>query len=189
MKQIQKHTEQKITREMTIGELVQDYPSVVEILLDEGVHCIGCGAAFWETIEQGLMGHGKTNEEIDEVIKKLNAAIPQELGNPEKLIVTDKAVNKLKEILKKNKKEGKMLRIEVTTGGCSGFKYGFRLVEKESKDDIVVEEQGVNILLDPESFSMLKGAKVDYVESLSGAGFKISNPNAERTCGCGQSFR
>lgn len=60
---------------MTIGELVQQYPSVVEILIEEGVRCVGCGAAHFETIEEGLSSHGKTEEEIDAIIEKLNKAI------------------------------------------------------------------------------------------------------------------
>ena len=60
---------------MTIGELVQLYPSVVEILIEEGVRCVGCGAAHFETIEEGLSSHGKTEEEIDAIIKKMNEVI------------------------------------------------------------------------------------------------------------------
>ncbi len=67
-----------ITKDMTIGELVQRYPSVVEILIEEGVRCVGCGAAHFETIEEGLSSHGKTEEEIDAVIKKMNEIIKKE---------------------------------------------------------------------------------------------------------------
>lgn len=63
---------------MTIGELVQRYPSVVEILIEEGVRCVGCGAAHFETIEEGLSSHGKTEEEIDVIIEKMNEAIKRE---------------------------------------------------------------------------------------------------------------
>lgn len=186
MEQIQ--AEQKITKDMTIGELVQKYPSTVEILLAEGVHCIGCGASYWETIEQGLAGHGKNEEEISAVVKKLNEAIPKEAGNSEILIITEKAANKLKEILKSQNKEGFGLRIQVTSGGCSGHQYSFDFEKNASEEDHVIEVSGVNFFVDAQSMPMLKGSKVDYVESLQGAGFKISNPNAKQTCGCGQSF-
>ncbi len=63
---------------MTIGELVQLYPSAVEILIEEGVRCVGCGAAHFETIEEGLASHGKTEEEIDAIIKKMNGIIKRE---------------------------------------------------------------------------------------------------------------
>ncbi|MBC8500368.1 MAG: DUF1858 domain-containing protein [Nanoarchaeota archaeon] len=72
MKQKQKVAKQKITKDMTIGEVAQNFPAAIEILLAEGVHCVGCGAAFFETIEQGLMVHGKSEKEIDKVLKRMN---------------------------------------------------------------------------------------------------------------------
>ena len=178
----------RINKDMTIGDLVQKYPSVTEILLGEGVHCVGCGASYSETIEQGLAGHGKTDEEIAEVVKRMNEAIPNEVGSSDKVIVTEKAANKLKEILKSQNKEGMGLRIQVMSGGCSGYQYGFDFEDTSKENDTVVEVSGVKFYIDNESLSMIRGAKVDYVESLQGAGFKISNPKAEHTCGCGQSF-
>jgi iron-sulfur cluster assembly accessory protein len=175
-----------ISRNMTIGELVQQYPSVVEVLLDEGVHCVGCGASYFETIEQGLAGHGKSDEEIDDVVKRLNEAIPKEDGNKEELIVTEKAASKLKELLKD--KQGMALRISVLKGGCSGYQYEFAFDDETNKDDKVFTISDVKFVIDNESFSKLKGARIDYLDSLTGAGFKVSNPNASHTCGCGQSF-
>ncbi|MBI2565228.1 iron-sulfur cluster insertion protein ErpA [Candidatus Woesearchaeota archaeon] len=181
-------TADKITKDMTIGELVQNYPSVVEIMLAEGVHCVGCGAAHWETIEQGLKGHGKTDKEVEEVVRKLNEAIPEEHGSSDKIIITSKAAVKLKEILKSQNKENMGLRIQVMPGGCSGFQYGFDFEESAKENDEVIEVEDVKFFIDTQSIQMLRGAKVDYVDSLQGAGFKISNPNAKATCGCGQSF-
>ncbi len=179
----------KITKDMTIGELVQKYPSCSEVLLEAGVHCVGCGAAFWETIEQGLKGHGMTDEDVDEVVKQLNDAIPTDAGGSnDTVVVTEKAAEKLKNILKEQKKEGYGLRIEVLPGGCSGFQYAFDFENEKKENDTVIEVSGVNFFVDNESIKMLKGARIDYVDSLQGAGFKISNPNAKSTCGCGQSF-
>ena len=180
--------QQKITKDMTIGDLVKLYPSTVEVLMGEGVHCVGCGASYWETIEQGLASHGKTDEQIADVVKRLNEAIPNEVGSSDKVIVTEKAANKLKEILKSQNKEGMGLRIQVMSGGCSGYQYGFDFEDKAKENDTVIEVLEVKFYVDNESLSMIRGAKVDYVESLQGAGFKISNPKAEHTCGCGQSF-
>ncbi|MBN2421225.1 DUF1858 domain-containing protein [Candidatus Woesearchaeota archaeon] len=64
--------EQKITKDMLIGELVQKYPDAAYFLVKEGIHCIGCGAAAFETVEQGLSAHGKTKKQIDDLLKKLN---------------------------------------------------------------------------------------------------------------------
>src|SRR3989344_3514915 len=92
--------ERKITKDMTIGEVVQKYPAVTEVLMDEGVHCVGCGASYYETIAEGLAGHGRTEEEIAKIIEKLNAFIPTEAGSADKIIITEKAADKLKMILK-----------------------------------------------------------------------------------------
>src|SRR3989338_7273152 len=114
-----------VHKDMTIGELVQKFPSLAEILTEEGVHCVGCGAAYFETIEQGLAGHGRTSEEIDAVVKKLNDSIPKEEGNEEgngQLTITENAAKRAKELLdKRGRNEG--LRISVTSGGCAGYEY------------------------------------------------------------------
>lgn len=188
MEQQQKQIEKKITKTMTIGDVVHTYPALAEILLAEGVHCVGCGAAYDETIEQGLSAHGKSEEEIDSVVQKLNEAIPLETGSSDKLIVTEKAAQKLKEILKQAKKENAGLRIQVVAGGCSGYQYAFDFEEKQKEGDTIIELSGVKFYVDSESIQMLRGAKVDYVDAFQGAGFKISNPNAQHSCGCGQSF-
>lgn len=70
-----KATETKITKEIKIGELMINYPQTVEILFEEGIHCLGCGAAHFESLEDGLKAHGKSDQEIEEIIKKLNKAI------------------------------------------------------------------------------------------------------------------
>lgn len=82
---------------------------------------------------------------------------------------------------------GKGLRIYVEAGGCSGLQYGMAL-DNRKDDDQVIEREGVHVFLDPFSLGYLKGAVVDYVDGLTGAGFKINNPNAKRNCGCGTSF-
>jgi iron-sulfur cluster insertion protein len=81
-----------------------------------------------------------------------------------------------------------MLRVAVTGGGCSGFQYNFALDDSRTDDDLVVEKDGVTVLVDPMSLDFLKGAEIDYVDDLIGAAFKIHNPNATSSCGCGTSF-
>jgi len=80
------------------------------------------------------------------------------------------------------------LRIHVTGGGCSGMQYGMKLEAEKADDDTIIEMEGVTILIDPFSAPMLAGVKVDFVESLTGSGFKFENPNASGGCACGQSF-
>ena len=97
------------------------------------------------------------------------------------ITITNKALEQIEKI---DKPEDHFLRISILGGGCSGFQYNFTL-EKEVQDDIRLEDC---LLIDPMSFMYLQGAELDYEESLTGAIFKISNPNAKTTCGCGESF-
>ena len=81
------------------------------------------------------------------------------------------------------------LRVYITPGGCSGFSYGMVLEDQFDTADEIFEQEGVRVVVDRFSSSMLDGAEIDYVESLMGAGFSVNNPNAVTTCGCGHSFR
>jgi iron-sulfur cluster assembly accessory protein len=81
-----------------------------------------------------------------------------------------------------------MLRIAVTGGGCSGFQYNFAIDDARADDDLVVERDGATVLIDPMSLDFLKGAEIDFVDDLIGQSFKINNPNATSSCGCGTSF-
>jgi iron-sulfur cluster assembly accessory protein len=81
-----------------------------------------------------------------------------------------------------------MLRVAVEGGGCSGFQYRFDLVESAEDDDLKVERDGAAALVDPVSLDLLKGSEIDFVDELAGAQFRIRNPNARSSCGCGVSF-
>ncbi len=81
-----------------------------------------------------------------------------------------------------------ILRLAVEGGGCSGFQYKFELADAAAVDDAITERDGVRLVVDPVSLDLLGGAAVDYVESLGGAAFRVSNPNAASGCGCGASF-
>lgn len=87
-------------------------------------------------------------------------------------------------------KQGKpaILRLSVEGGGCSGFQYKFGLDEAAEADDLIVEQNGVTLLVDPMSLELVAGSVVDYVESLGGAAFRVENPQAASGCGCGSSF-
>jgi iron-sulfur cluster insertion protein len=87
-------------------------------------------------------------------------------------------------------KQGKpaILRLSVEGGGCSGFQYRFGLADTAEGEDCVVETEGVSLVVDPVSLDLVAGCVVDYVESLGGAAFRVENPNAAASCGCGSSF-
>ncbi len=83
---------------------------------------------------------------------------------------------------------GSRLRVAVDGGGCSGFQYSFKIVEGSEPDDIVVERDGATVLIDSVSLDYLRGSEIDFVDDLIGQSFKIHNPNAVASCGCGTSF-
>ncbi len=104
------------------------------------------------------------------------------------LSLSDLAVEKVKETLRKEGLEDGGLRVSVVGGGCSGFQYSLGLDTAARDDDIVVEQDGVKLFVDPISHQYVHGTMLDYVNGLHGAGFQFVNPNATRTCGCGSSF-
>ncbi len=102
--------------------------------------------------------------------------------------VTEIASTKMFEILQQEKMEGKGVRIYVEGGGCSGFQYGFAFDDARDTDFRLPMREGFDVLVDTFSMNYLRGATVDFVDTIEGSGFKISNPNATGTCGCGSSF-
>jgi iron-sulfur cluster assembly accessory protein len=104
------------------------------------------------------------------------------------LEVTERAVSKVRAMLAAENKAGFGLRIAVQGGGCSGFQYGLTFDDKARLDDKVLQFDGLKVYVDAKSQSFLNGTTVDYIESLQGSGFKISNPNSTGSCGCGHSF-
>ena len=101
--------------------------------------------------------------------------------------VSARAAKRIAQILK-DESEAAMLRVAVTGGGCSGFQYNFAIDDARLDDDLVVEREGATVLIDPVSLDFLKGAEIDFVDDLIGQSFKINNPNATSSCGCGTSF-
>jgi iron-sulfur cluster insertion protein len=111
-----------------------------------------------------------------------------EVFTPQPIMVSDNAVNKVKNLLEDEGNFDLKLRVFVTGGGCSGFQYGFTFDELVADDDAVISKGDVTVLVDSMSYAYLVGAQVDYKENLEGSKFVIENPNAETTCGCGSSF-
>ena len=103
------------------------------------------------------------------------------------LTLTPTAVEKVKSILAERGEEGG-LRIAVVGGGCSGFQYQMTLDRQANPDDKIIEQDGLKVFVDTRSLLYLNGARVDYVDGLTGSGFKFENPNAKGSCGCGESF-
>ncbi len=101
--------------------------------------------------------------------------------------VSARAARRIGEILK-GEPAGTMLRVSVEGGGCSGFQYKFDVERTRADDDIVVARDNAVVLIDPVSLGFMAGAEIDFVDDLIGASFKVVNPNAKASCGCGTSF-
>jgi iron-sulfur cluster assembly protein/iron-sulfur cluster insertion protein len=104
------------------------------------------------------------------------------------ITLTDTAASKVKDLIQAEGEDGLALRVAVRPGGCSGFSYEMFFDTDVATDDVTVDYGGVKVVVDPSSAQLLTGATLDYKDGLQQAGFSIDNPNAQRTCGCGQSF-
>jgi iron-sulfur cluster assembly accessory protein len=103
------------------------------------------------------------------------------------ITVSERAARRIGEILKVEG-DGAMLRISVEGGGCSGFQYKFDIDRARTDDDLVIEQDSAVVLVDSASQPFLEGSEVDFVDDLIGASFRVNNPNATASCGCGTSF-
>jgi len=101
--------------------------------------------------------------------------------------VTERAARRIGEILGQEP-AGTMLRVSVEGGGCSGFQYKFDTERERTEDDIVIEKSGATVLIDPVSLNYMVGSEIDFVDDLIGSSFKVNNPKATASCGCGTSF-
>jgi iron-sulfur cluster assembly accessory protein len=101
--------------------------------------------------------------------------------------VSERAARRIGEILK-SEPPGTMLRVSVEGGGCSGFQYKFDMERAQAADDLVIARDGAVVLIDPVSVDHMAGSEIDFVDDLIGAAFKVKNPKAKASCGCGTSF-
>lgn len=107
---------------------------------------------------------------------------------PSPIVLSDAASAKVAALLEQEDNHALALRVAVRPGGCSGYSYEMFFDSEIADDDILREQDGVKVVVDPASADLLKGSTLDYSDGLQGAGFHITNPNATRTCGCGSSF-
>ena len=103
------------------------------------------------------------------------------------ITVSERAARRIGEILK-SEPSGTMLRVSVEGGGCSGFQYKFDMERAKADDDLVINRDGAVVLIDPVSVNYMTGSEIDFVDDLIGASFKVKNPQAKASCGCGTSF-
>lgn len=181
---------QRVRRDMAIEAILSMFPHKAQRLSQEitnaGLHCVGCHAATWETLEVGMKGHGKTEEEIERLVERLNALLDEEV-DVTTITLTPRAAKKYLSILEEEGKQGWALRFGDKPAGCSGFEYVLDYSEKAAADDEVFTSNGLEIHVNKATLPRLVGSEIDYVDGLMGSGFKISNPNVSTACGCGSS--
>ena len=184
--------QKRIHRQMTIDSILSMFPQKAQRLSQEitnaGLHCIGCNAATWETLEAGMYGHGMDDAAIERLVGKLNALLDEPTqATPQTITMTQRAAKKYLDILAEEGKEGWGLRFGDRMAGCSGFEYTLDYSENVLPDDITFEAHGLQIHVNKAMAKRLLGSEIDFVDGLHGSGFKISNPNVKASCGCGTS--
>lgn len=181
-----------IAKTMTIGEVVAKYPKSTEIMTRYGLHCLGCQVNPFESLEMGAKGHGMSDATFASMMQELNAKLagvqPVQADPSRVIAITDTATGKLREIMQSQNMSDHALRIEVMSGGCAGYTYGFDLAKEPKEHDTVIEDNGIRMFIPAESLAMIRGSCIDYVESIAGGGFQVANPGATSSCGCGKSF-
>ena len=177
-------TKTPVGKEMLIGEVVMKHPKAAEIMLAYGLHCIGCHVNAYESIEQGAKGHGMPDSLINKMVAEINAKLTRKIATIE---LTPKAIATIKQFQKEDKKEGTGLRIAIVSGHI-GVSYDMSFVDAPEKDDKVFTFSGLKVFVPKESYPLLKGSKIDYIETPLESGFRIDNPNAKKEHGeCGDS--
>jgi iron-sulfur cluster assembly protein len=185
-------TAKKIHKDMTIDEILGMFPHKAQRLSQEitnaGLHCVGCHAATWETLEVGMRGHGLSTEAMNRLISRLNALLEEKDDVDFSTIsITERAVKKYQEILEEEGKKGWGMRFSEVMAGCNGFEYVLDYSEKAEADDKIYEYHGLQIHVNKNMVPRLVGSVIDFVDGLRGSGFKITNPNVRSSCGCGTS--
>ena len=180
----------RIDRHMTIESILSLFPHKAQRLSQEitnaGLHCVGCHAATWETLEAGMLGHGMNEAAIERLTQRLNALLEEE-SDHNTITVTPNAAAKFSEILEEEGKQGWGLRFSEVMAGCNGFEYQLDYSEKASPEDSIFESSGIQVHVHKSMVPRLLGSVIDFIDGLRGSGFKITNPNVRSSCGCGSS--
>jgi len=181
---------EEITKDMTIEEIFEKFPQksqkIAQELSNLGLNCVGCSAATFETLEMGVLSHGLTENDLQDLLIRLKNILVQEV-DLSTITFTKRAALKFASILENDQKSGYGLRFGDKPGGCNGYEYTLDFSPKPLEDDEVFLSHDVEIHVSNHMVDRLRGCEIDYQDGLQGSGFKISNPNAKGSCSCGQS--
>jgi len=161
--------ENKITKEDTIAEVVQQYPMIVPILMNNGLHCIGCHIAQVESLEQGFKTHGVDETKIDEIIQEMN----KKINEPIQIItITPEASKKIQEHMDNDNKKEHYVKVNVTQDVRENV-YDITFEKEKTEDQELIEEQGLKVLIEKDDKYVIKGCIIRYENDR----FVISNSN------------
>ncbi len=168
--------DEKITKDTIIAEALRICPDSGRLLFEQGVQCIGCGASAYETIEEGMLAHGKTPEEIEKIVDEINKLIPKKIYFSD-FAITTKALDKLKKMISEADNENSLRIVVKPNSDNTDFEYDFSMVEKAEEGDVTIKKEGLIIHIEANSEKLLRGAVLDIVRTVDGEGFHIDNPN------------
>lgn len=172
----------RIDGDMLIGDVIAGFPKAAGIMLSHGLHCVGCHANVFDTIEGGARGHGMDDAEIASIIDEINAIINRRIDT---IDITPGAVAKILELrAQEHGKEDWPLRITVRADAAGPetaspvFQYEMDF-ELATEKDMRFDFNGLAVVVDPASYALLQGSSIDYIETFDAAGFKIDNPRSD----------
>lgn len=184
----------RITRAMTISQVLEVHPKAADIMQQFGLHCFGCSINVLETLEQGIIGHGMPQSTLTELLDALNSDLTQfHKDLKEKGIsLSEKAALKIVEIaqMEGRKQYGVRTKMLEGSGCCKSATYSMDFENAANKGDKILGfHHGVTLFIDKDSFQKMRGSTIDYIVSYEAEGFKIENPNMEANagkdgCGC-----
>lgn len=172
---------QFVTRQSLIGGTVEKYPFLAELMLGYGLHCVGCSVSPVETIEDGVMSHGASEEEVDLLVNALNDAIELHGGDKAPVIeISDAAVLEIKKMAKAQKKEDAALRVRAQANGCCSVNYSMGFAKEPNEGDKKILIKEINVLYSEKDEAKLSGTIINFSKE---KGFVLMNPN-KKTCKC-----
>ena len=175
---------QYVTKDTAIGELASKYPIAIGILFSKGMHCVGCHASAFETIRQGAEGHGMKLAEVDALVEEINLAIAKDESEMQEkcpdspVKITEAAGLQFAKIMDAEGKTGFGLRILKPLSGPVGrFEMDFE--QTAGKEDLTFDCRGIRVIVSKKLEPEVRGAVIDFRETVQGAGFTIKNPNTK----------
>jgi hybrid cluster-associated redox disulfide protein len=170
-----KNPKNKIHADMTIAEILEIVPESAVILADFQLGCAHCAMGAVETLREGVLGHGKDEDELSEIEDQLNKIVskPRNFIDIEGILFTEEAYDKVLEFMKNDPKERKNLALRIQVLQEEDFSYYFDLVDKKDKNDIELKEGNLTVYISKEGKEHFEGRFIDYIDTAMGSGFKV----------------